>query len=73
MCAAMIKRLPELAPIASHVVLLLSALCDSTADHEASHWLSEVGYHLLGSLHKVLSKHVLPNVLGTLLSSPSLS
>ncbi|BBN08972.1 hypothetical protein MPTK1_4g16060 [Marchantia polymorpha subsp. ruderalis] len=64
LCAAMIKRLPELAPIASHVVLLLSALCDSTADHEASHWLSEVGYHLLGSLHKVLSKHVLPNVLG---------
>ncbi|KAG6556132.1 hypothetical protein Mapa_002073 [Marchantia paleacea] len=64
LCAAMIKRLPELAPIASHVVLLLSALCDSTTDHEASQWPSEVGYHLLGSLHKVLSKHVLPSVLG---------
>ncbi|KAL3687834.1 hypothetical protein R1sor_014143 [Riccia sorocarpa] len=64
LCAAMVRRLPELAPVASHIVLLMSALCDATADCGASQPSSGVGYYLLGSLYKVLSKQVLPSVLG---------
>jgi hypothetical protein len=57
--AAIVRRLPELAPVAYDVVVLFSGL-----QHDSDENMIGFGNYVLASIYKEVSKEVLPNVLG---------
>ncbi|CAM6096311.1 unnamed protein product [Calypogeia fissa] len=62
--ATVMRRLPELAPVAFDLVVLLSALDEASTDQGASEAVLGFGKYVLTSIYKELSRNMLPKVLG---------